>query len=208
MILQHFLQLNKHKNSEPALVIYVTACVKNLRTVHVLHFIKLTGSQEPPCMTCSPPLTDKSAIISQIYLPLLLRGQRGGTVEAGWSITEENKPLSSKCQSPACWNLSAVWDKVSFQTKNCATLRVKLSSPVSLRGEKKKTKTLCFDLHRLPASSAGHFQRRLRPGSSFFHLSWLSIWKQTWKKQPKSIQLIQPVSLGGTPRFHPAALKE
>lgn len=65
MILQHFLQLNKHKSSEPALVIHVTTVSKNLRTIDVLHIMKLAGSQKPP-----PPLHDllsPSLIIQPLF---------------------------------------------------------------------------------------------------------------------------------------------
>lgn len=100
-------------------------------------YIKLAGgnknhfqSQKPPAWP-PLPLADNAAIISCIYLPLLLRGQRRGKVKAGRSITEENMSLSSTFPKLACWNLPAVWDKVCFKTKKCAGLHVKLSSRVS-----------------------------------------------------------------------------
>lgn len=73
------------------------------------------------------------------------------------------------------------WDRVSFKTKKCAALHVKLFSRIS------RAKTVCFDLLRLPASSAGHFQWRLRPGSSFLIFPGSASGSRRGKKHQKSI---------------------
>lgn len=74
--------------------------------------------------------------------------------------------------------------------------------------ERKKTKTLCFDLLRLPASSAGHFQRRLHPGSSFSIFPGSASGSRRGKSSRKASDSFSRWSLGWMPRFHPAALKE